>query len=260
MSSLFESCRELFETDNLYAVLKIKKTATDNEVKKAYHKLSLKVHPDRVEASEKGIATQKFQTLGKVYSILSDSETRKVYDETGEVDEENDVPQDRDWTAYWRLLFRKVSVEDIKEFEKTFKGSEEELEDLKTAYLSFKGDMALILDNIMCSTIDDEPRFKKIIKDWIKKKEVPNFSKFSHESKSKAEKRKREAEVEAVEAEQLKKELGIGANDSLKQLIQKRQQSRATEADAFFAALEKKYAEPKSNKKTKASAAKQSKK
>ncbi|KAK3578911.1 hypothetical protein CHS0354_035532 [Potamilus streckersoni] len=225
MSGLFESCRALFETDNLYAVLKIKETATDNEVKKAYHKLSLKVHPDRVASSEKELATQKFQILGKVYSILSDPETRKIYDETG---------------------------------------SKEELEDLRTAYLSFKGDMNLILDNVMCSTIDDEPRFKKIIKDWIKKKEVPNFSKFSHESKSKAEKRKREAEEEAVEAEQLKMELGIGSNDSLKQLIQKQQQSREKEADAFFASLEKKYAEPqkapKSNKKTKASAAKKSKK
>ncbi len=52
-------------------------------VKKAYYKLSLKVHPDRVEEQKKENATEKFQTLGKVYSILSDQEKRKVYDETG---------------------------------------------------------------------------------------------------------------------------------------------------------------------------------
>lgn len=41
------------------------------------------MHPDRVKDEEKEIATQKFQTLGKVYSILSDKERRALYDETG---------------------------------------------------------------------------------------------------------------------------------------------------------------------------------
>jgi hypothetical protein len=54
-----------------------------NTVKKAYYKQSLKVHPDRVTDDEKENATEKFQTLGKVYSILSDKEKRKIYDETG---------------------------------------------------------------------------------------------------------------------------------------------------------------------------------
>jgi DnaJ family protein C protein 9 len=41
----------------------------------------------------------------------------------GEIDDEDDaIPQDRDWTAYWRLLFRKVTTDDIKDFEKNYKG------------------------------------------------------------------------------------------------------------------------------------------
>ena len=53
-------------------------------VKRAYHKLSLQVHPDRVGGKdEKEIATKKFQTLGKIYTVLSDKEKRKIYDETG---------------------------------------------------------------------------------------------------------------------------------------------------------------------------------
>lgn len=52
-------------------------------VKKGYHKLSLKIHPDRVEDNSKKHATEKFQTMGKVYCILSDKEKRAVYDETG---------------------------------------------------------------------------------------------------------------------------------------------------------------------------------
>ena len=54
-----------------------------NIVKRAYYKQSLKVHPDRVSEEEKENATEKFQTRGKVYSILSDKEKRKIYDETG---------------------------------------------------------------------------------------------------------------------------------------------------------------------------------
>ena len=45
--------------------------------------MSLKVHPDRVTGKEKDSATKKFQTLGRVYQILSDSDLRSVYDETG---------------------------------------------------------------------------------------------------------------------------------------------------------------------------------
>ncbi|GCB86183.1 hypothetical protein scyTo_0026857, partial [Scyliorhinus torazame] len=47
--------------------------------------------------------------LGQVYSVLSDSGPRALYDEQGVVDEEADiVKRDRDWEEYWRLLFKKV--------------------------------------------------------------------------------------------------------------------------------------------------------
>jgi DnaJ family protein C protein 9 len=49
------------------------------------------------------------QILGRVYAVLSDKEQRAVYDEQGVVDEDSAVlNQDRDWEAYWRLLFKKV--------------------------------------------------------------------------------------------------------------------------------------------------------
>ena len=40
----------------------------------------------------------------------------------GEVDEENSGSVDKDWYQYWRLLFAKISVKDIEEFEKKYKG------------------------------------------------------------------------------------------------------------------------------------------
>lgn len=52
-------------------------------MKRGYHKLSLAVHPDRVAEEDKETATEKFQVLGKVYSILSDKDKRAIYDESG---------------------------------------------------------------------------------------------------------------------------------------------------------------------------------
>ena len=56
--------------------------------------------------------------------------------------------QDRDWTEYWRLLFKKVTIDDIKAFEETYKGSEEEKDTLKSAYVDSEGNMDVILEEV----------------------------------------------------------------------------------------------------------------
>ncbi|KAK7065689.1 DnaJ subfamily C member 9 [Halocaridina rubra] len=239
---LLEACEKYFATQNLYEVLGVEKNVNENQLKKAYHKLSLQVHPDRVNKEDQEEATQKFQTLGQVYALLSDKDRRAVYDETGEVDDENVAPSDRDWNEYWRLLFRKITIEDIKNFEVEYKESAEEINDLKMAYLDGEGDMEYILENVLCTTIDDEARFRKIIKGWIKKKEVPNFRNFSGESKRKKDARKRKAAAEAEEAEEMKKEMGLGNDmDSLQALILKKNKDRAEEMDSFLNNLAAKY-------------------
>lgn len=52
-------------------------------MKKAYYKVSLKVHPDKVAGKNKAAATEKFQLLSKLYTILSDEKRRQIYDKTG---------------------------------------------------------------------------------------------------------------------------------------------------------------------------------
>lgn len=91
-------------------------------VKKAYHKLSLKVHPDRVSEDKKLEATEKFKVLGAVHAILSDKDKRASYNETKCVDDEEDLITDRDWSVYWRLLFKKITEEDIIAYEKEYIG------------------------------------------------------------------------------------------------------------------------------------------
>ena len=52
--------------------LGVSKTATDDEIKKAYRKLALKWHPDKNQ-DKKEEATEKFKTICEAYEVLSDA-------------------------------------------------------------------------------------------------------------------------------------------------------------------------------------------
>lgn len=64
-----------------YKTLGIPKTATDEEIKKAYRKLALRYHPDKNKASN---AEEKFKEVAEAYEVLSDKSKREVYDKYGE--------------------------------------------------------------------------------------------------------------------------------------------------------------------------------
>ena len=187
--SFLDTLEKLFNTKDLYEVLRIKKTASETEIKRAYRKLSLEVHPDRVVEAEKAAATEKFQALSKVHTVLADNEKRALYDESGEIDDDV-VVQERDWDAYWRLLFKKIAVQDIEEFEKTYKGSEEEVNDITAAYLDYEGDMDAILENVLCATIEDDERCKEILERQIATGKLPKYEAFTNEGKKKKKARK----------------------------------------------------------------------
>lgn len=58
---LLELCEEVFGTADLYRVLGVRREASDGEVRRGYHKVSLQVHPDRVGEGDKEDATRRFQ-------------------------------------------------------------------------------------------------------------------------------------------------------------------------------------------------------
>ena len=63
---------------DLYKILGIEKTATSEEIKKAYFEMAKKYHPDSSDQSE----VQKFYEVSEAYQILSDEEERRAYDLT----------------------------------------------------------------------------------------------------------------------------------------------------------------------------------
>jgi len=69
------------EFKDYYAVLGVSKTASEDEIKRAYRKLARKFHPD-LNPGDKA-AEAKFKDLNEANEVLGDPEKRKKYDELG---------------------------------------------------------------------------------------------------------------------------------------------------------------------------------
>src|SRR6201996_2080317 len=64
-----------------YGALGIKKTATSDEIRKAFRKLARKYHPDVNPGDKK--AEEKFKEISEANDVLSDDKKRKIYDQLG---------------------------------------------------------------------------------------------------------------------------------------------------------------------------------
>ncbi|KAK9128620.1 hypothetical protein Syun_017417 [Stephania yunnanensis] len=154
------------EDKSLYEILGVERTASQSEIKKAYYKLALRLHPDKNLGDEE--AKEKFQQLQKVISILGDEEKRTLYDQTGCVDEDLSGDFAQNLHEYFRAVYKRVTEADIEEFEANYRGSDSEKKDLKELYQKFEGNMNRLFCSMLCSdpTLDSH-RFKDIINEAI---------------------------------------------------------------------------------------------
>lgn len=201
-------------------------------------------------------AHEKFQRIALAYAVLSDERRRKIYDRTGNTDEVLG-DEDFDWMDFYReQLSAMLDTRSISDFRKKYQGSDEEKNDLLSAYTEHKGDMDGVYDSVMLSNvIDDDERFRAIIDKAIADKEVEDFPLYSQESESTKQRRLKRAQKEAKEAEKLAKEVetkkkkkagaaskaaagSAAGEDDLLALITRRQQDRG---QGFLAHLEEKY-------------------
>lgn len=65
---------------DFYKILGVSKNASEQEIKKAYKKLSKKFHPDIVAADKKEAAQKKFVEISEAYQTLKDPKKREIYD------------------------------------------------------------------------------------------------------------------------------------------------------------------------------------
>lgn len=68
-------------TEDYYSILGVSKTASADEIKKAYRKLAMQYHPDRNPDNKE--AEAKFKDINEAYEVLKDEQKRSAYDRYG---------------------------------------------------------------------------------------------------------------------------------------------------------------------------------
>src|SRR5438477_3558019 len=69
------------EKRDYYEILTVERSASEEEVKRAYRKLAVKFHPDKNPNDPH--AEEKFKELGEAYDVLMDPDKRAAYDRFG---------------------------------------------------------------------------------------------------------------------------------------------------------------------------------
>ncbi|CAB4254495.1 similar to Saccharomyces cerevisiae YMR161W HLJ1 Co-chaperone for Hsp40p, anchored in the ER membrane [Maudiozyma barnettii] len=68
------------DKSEFYEILQVEKTASDNEIKKAYRKLAIKLHPDKNSHPR---ASEAFKVINRAFEVLGDEQKRSIFDSTG---------------------------------------------------------------------------------------------------------------------------------------------------------------------------------
>ena len=136
-----------------YAVLGLEKNASPETIRKAYHKLAMKYHPDRNNGPNAGKKTEKFREVSEAYAILTGKENEPVSPTTAENKTAIFVrPDGGKITNYYEELFR-MHVTEMDESHRTICGrcikgifceDGRTIQSLKSVYVNRENNMAYV--------------------------------------------------------------------------------------------------------------------
>ncbi|WEJ96537.1 hypothetical protein PSN45_004076 [Yamadazyma tenuis] len=245
-----------------YEVLGVSNTANPIEVKRAYKKLSLKYHPDKLRqqqiSNNNGDDTNDlFPKIQFAYSVLSDHNRRQRYDATGSLAELEEGEDSFDWKEYFNSLNEKITVEMIEEDRLKYQNSEEERSDILQNILFYEGDFLKLFEVIPHLEFDEreEERVFVIVEELeqqfpqeFSKNAVKSIAKYQKSRKTKVKNQLKKLAKEAKEAEKLEKLIkGKHKGNDLQAIIRARQSSRM---DDLISNLESKYVDKKGKKRS----------
>ncbi|KAL8172144.1 hypothetical protein V2J09_023948 [Rumex salicifolius] len=220
---------------SLYEILGVERTVSQQEIKRAYHKLALRLHPDKNPNDEE--AKEKFQQLQKVMSILGDEEKRALYDQTGFVDDDDLAGEaSQNLHEYFRTLYKRVTVADIEEFKANYRGSDSEKNDLIKLYKDCKGAMNKLFCSMLCSDpLLDSHRFKDMIDEAIASGELKETKAYKKWAKKVSETKPPTSPLRHREKKSKKPDTDLFA------IISQRRNQRKDQFDSMFSSMISKY-------------------
>ncbi|KAI3378836.1 hypothetical protein SNEBB_007902 [Seison nebaliae] len=226
---LLDDCHKYFKERDLYKLFDCKRNCNGQEIRRSN-------------------ANEKFQTISKCYDILSNDETRKHYDETGKILNDDDLST----LTISEILkqrfntFKHFDLADLEKFEIEYKNTKDEMEDLLSNYEKCKGNPDLFLLHMPYSTPLEFQRYYHLIQPYVDKEEIKNYRKFFLDSiqleKFIKKWEKREKKNEKIFEDFIGKEIRNNEhneNTSLYSAIRKRGCDRMTD---LVNSLESKYA------------------
>uniref|UniRef100_A0A0D9WFN6 J domain-containing protein n=1 Tax=Leersia perrieri TaxID=77586 RepID=A0A0D9WFN6_9ORYZ len=110
--------RNIRKNKDYYAILGVERSCSIEEIRKAYRKLSLKVHPDKNKAPG---AEDAFKLVSKAFKCLSNDQSRRTYDQTGSI-------EDHEFNHQYSNVMRQRATRRQRQARSSFYGYEEDLD------------------------------------------------------------------------------------------------------------------------------------
>lgn len=229
-----------------YELLEIEPDASAADVKRAFRRKALAVHPDRNSSSDAHVA---FQHLRHVHDVLIDPDKRILYDQGGENAVKDDHIGNVD-AAFWARASSSITPEDIARYEKEYPGSQEERDDLAAHYRRFDGKIDKVISFIPYSEDTDLLRFIQQFDEMIEAG-ILSPSKTYDVARETLFKRGKAAQQRANGSKQatVAKSSKTSSDDALTALIRGRAKQREKNFDEWADSLATKYQSRRHNAK-----------